>query len=147
MTEPMTDERLAEIEKRIAKATPGPWRQEFLGGSSTIMAKAENYKRTDLRHPTYAFQGKEYCIAELFIDDNRSPNEPLRYRPDFVCFRHDDAGLIVAARNDIPDLIAEVKRLREREKVLSGSLRDLANDEGGMSDYYRARGVLGMPEP
>lgn len=77
MSEPMTDERLAEIEARANAATPGPW-------------------------PTPAEAGDPY--------DERIPvdHEGCQVWP---WGSSDDMEFAYKARADVPDLIAEVRRL------------------------------------
>lgn len=78
MTEPMTDERLEEIEAREAAASEGPW--EAIG-----LVVANEWPAKD--------------VAEVLSNQN-------------------DADFIAHARLDIPDLLAEVRRLRERNALL-----------------------------
>lgn len=86
----LTDERLAEIEARAQAATDGPW-QAALDRPS---------------HPS---------VGDITAPGNHH----------VVCFGHDydeygsidnvaDAAFIAHARDDIPALLAEVRRLREQ---------------------------------
>ena len=89
MTEPMTPERLAEIEARAEAATEGPWEAWDRGIGFEVHVNAE-------------------CLNSEFRET----------------FRQADAEFIAAARTDVPDLLAEVRRLqaavervRERQGV------------------------------
>ncbi len=81
----MTDERLAELERLAYKATPGPWWPRWGG------------------EPGYIYSsGLDRVIAEL-------PEE----RSDM--WTHENSEFIAAARTAIPELIAEVRRLKALE--------------------------------
>ena len=89
----MTPERLAEIRARCEAASPGPWFAMFIagagGGGADVSANDE--------------QGT-YHVAEcsrIVEADGTLPQ--TKANRDFVC----------EARRDIPDLLAEVDRLRE----------------------------------
>ena len=94
----MTPDRLAEIKARVEAATPGPWRSEYSGATGPVVMDDE--ARTALDH-----------IA-------RCPH-----------FRsHSDAEFIAHARTDIPDLLAEVKRLRALGDRLAATVSLLLYD-------------------
>lgn len=94
MSEPMTPERIAEIEERCEKATKGPWeaREEFDG------------------YPTYtrvgALQGA-YCRTlartQALYGRSHVPTSECEANADFIAH----------TREDIPYLLAEVKRQAE----------------------------------
>ena len=77
MTDPMTPERLAEIEARAEAATEGPWEAWDRGIGFEVHVNAE-------------------CLNSEFRET----------------FRQADAEFIAAARTDVPDLLAEVRRLQ-----------------------------------
>jgi len=81
----MTDEQLAEIEARAAKATPGPWHHDDL---QTVQGG------------TIAQQH----LAVNVVD----PRDEYGISPQGHC----DADFIAHARQDIPALIAEVRSMR-----------------------------------
>ena len=85
MPEPMTTERLAEIEARANSATQGPWKWHPYMGSGATLAK-----------PNHPFH--EHNI--LKTTDDWPPVAP-------------DADFIAAARTDVPALLAEVRRLQD----------------------------------
>jgi len=89
----MDPKRLEEIKARVEKATPGPWRVV-----------------TDGEMP---FDGQEGALAYMGDDGGDGPavhvscSNAVEAR-DVV----DDAAFVAAARQDIPDILAEVERLR-----------------------------------
>lgn len=92
MNSPMTDERIAEIKAREQAATKGPWLCVFRGdGSGSV------YEGTE----------EEYDDVAL-IDDARCPY----IRGEVI---YEDGVFAAHARQDIPDLLAEVERLRAIE--------------------------------
>ncbi|MEU3563659.1 hypothetical protein [Kitasatospora sp. NPDC006786] len=94
--EPMSEDELTAIEDRTAAATPGPWLARLegrhgIGGESFIQLRPETPEDDELyvRRFTAGYEVK-------------GPNTALDA----------DIDLIAAARQDVPRLIAEVKRLR-----------------------------------
>jgi prepilin-type processing-associated H-X9-DG protein len=77
---------LDEIEKRAAAATPGPWK----------------WKKDNLCAPA-----PYYVVLKPFYDDDTGEVT--------TCIFANDKDFIARARTDIPDLIAEVKRLVKKE--------------------------------
>lgn len=89
MTTTPTDARnaLAEIVAGLDGVTPGPWRRQTLGGSSTVLSEVKP-PNNDRRAASYGYRDQEYCLAHAFLDDDD------RARMDFVCFGHSDAAHI-----------------------------------------------------
>ena len=86
MTEPISDERLAEIEARLEHATPGPW------------------QRSGIRMKLTAD-----CIQVCTLDGSGWIFLPVgKGQPGAIW----DAEFVAHARQDVPDLIAEIRRLR-----------------------------------
>ena len=121
-TEAMTPERIAEIKAREGKATPGPWVVDKYANGVDLGYKPD-HERTwgygcgngfvcDLNDGEY----HEYCSQ----DEQRA-----------------NAEFIAAARQDIPDLLAEVERLRAENKRLERQVMQLAEAE-----QMRAREAL-----
>jgi hypothetical protein len=81
---------LDEIEKRAAAATPGPWK----------------WKKDNLCAPA-----PYYVVLKPFYDDDTGEVT--------TCIFANDKDFIARARTDIPDLIAEVKRLQDENKRLT----------------------------
>lgn len=131
----MTDAELSEIEALASAATPGPW-----------MA-AHQYARCVLDHgrPSGGGHGGNGCDWRL---SEPQPNEHTIIRPlpagavddpaaliagiwdiDEGGIQHGhDARFIAHARAAVPELVAEVRRLRAREAELEAELRDAAWD-------------------
>jgi hypothetical protein len=78
----MTPEQLAEIEARAEAATPGVWYWEALGEHG---------------YPQRIGNDAEVAVAETWTDPEWPPA---------------NAEFIAHARTDVPDLVAEVRRLR-----------------------------------
>src|SRR5690606_31918796 len=102
--EPLTDERLAELERLCAEATPGPWR--------TSRGDMESYaldESGEWGHVVYIYRP----------DGHRIPLFGERAR--------EDARFIVAARAALPALIAELRALRRVAEAAEAVVR--AQDE------------------
>jgi hypothetical protein len=97
----MTDERLAELEGLAGAATPGPWK-----ATEGEMCK-EYFQVIDV--PT----GCEIIDKE----NGGCASDPC---PDDVFFSPENARFIAAARTAVPELVAEVRRLREAERQRHG---------------------------
>lgn len=90
----ITDEELDRIEARAAAATTGPW--------------------------TSFVEGRDHESGDDFIrtggDADRSPDLYVRVafgeRPGVTPAGPDDLDFIAAARQDVPRLVAEIRRLR-----------------------------------
>lgn len=89
---------LDRLERIVAKATPGPWEwfEGELRPSSWIALKTAARKAEGYDDPVGLY---ERAIVET-DDGYYGPGEA-------------DRDLIVALRNAVPELIAEIKRLRE----------------------------------
>ena len=85
MRDEMTDEELAEIERRCTAARPGPWTsyvegRDHTSGSSFIMVGRDD-----------EYRGEDIELTGAKVEDQ-----------DFIAH----------ARQDVPRLLAEVRRLR-----------------------------------
>lgn len=83
-TEPLSDEELQAIAERCAAATDGPW-ESFVEGRDHLAG--DSFIRRG---------GLDDAVTDLYI----SP------------WRLDDQDFIASARQDVPPLLAEVRRLR-----------------------------------
>lgn len=93
----MTDERLAELERLAGEATPGPWVVAWNGdGKVSGVTPA-----LDAVHD-----------GEVFFAKNLERDGLAR-----------DCAYIVAACNAVPELLAEIKRLREYEAFVVEMVR------------------------
>lgn len=101
---------LAELEEALKAATPGPWKSEAQGGSSTVLAPTLPGRNDTRFKCAYGYrEDRGYCIAYPFLSDEKL--DSLRF--DFVSFSHEDARLIALMRTHLPTLIEAVKRQGE----------------------------------
>lgn len=86
---------LDELEALLAKATPGPWKHDDLGHVTSAEQEPESlfYANSPMRDRPVARCG--------------AWEQPTSYPRDWM-----NGEFIAAARNMLPELIAEVKRLR-----------------------------------
>jgi len=117
MATPLSDERLAEIRERCDKATQGPWELEIKGADAAplviVWARYPHREGLHRHFITYTEYGEK-------------PD------PDVLQRNSDNYAFIAAARTDMPDLLAEVERLRARNAALEGVLREV---EWGAGTY------------
>lgn len=95
----MTNERLAVIKARAEAATPGPWERNHLAG----------------RPEREVFAGND-LIGDFGVggwEDDKGADRV-----------ESNANFIANARQDIPELIAEVERLREHIASLEHAYKD-----------------------
>lgn len=92
MMERMDDEELAAIEVRAERATAGPWRafvegRDHMSGDTFIQTGAPDDESSDM-YVTFSFAGGSRPAGTADLD------------------------FIAASRQDIPRLVAEIRRLR-----------------------------------
>jgi hypothetical protein len=90
----MTEDELALIERRCSEASPGPWRswveaEGGLGGCDFIQVTLDDDSEPD-----------------MYVYRDAAP------RPGLVAASAADQDFIAAARQDVPRLVGEVRRLR-----------------------------------
>ncbi len=103
------------VEAMLAGATPGPWRAEAMGGSSTVLTPTMPPKNDTRSMVAYGYRDEAgYCIAHPFLYQVAPSDQREETRMDFVCFGHADARLIAAA----PDLAAALLAAWDREAKL-----------------------------
>ncbi len=102
----MTDQELSEIERRASVASPGPWRPQSHRDSPP--GRIEPLTQPVVRGP--APLGGSRRIAGVGCGNNASwrRGRPTPQREQ----EEADAAFIAAAREDVPALLAEVRRLR-----------------------------------
>lgn len=140
----LNPETLAELRRLHEASTPSPWKSRGMGGDSYLMSKTHRWHRA-----TYA--GYEFPHP-LAIPREYAEGDGKRHI-DYTCasFAHDDARLIAAMRNAIPEIkrnwghltavqtvLAEFDRLRAenneqaeattRMVVIGGRLRTLLSE-------------------
>lgn len=96
----MTEQELREIEKRASAATPGPWVSLGEPVHSSCVA-------TSIEGPDGAV-----VIAPAHGEKNPATGEPMG---DFLDMNEADEIFIVHSRQDVVDLLREVRRLREQK--------------------------------
>lgn len=119
MTTLLSDERLAEIRAREQAATPGPWKDYVEHGFNGWKSYATGSYKLESTSPEVA----PYQVA---LVEGYSRGEPTTRRQ-----RKLDAAFIAAARQDVPDLLAEVERLRKevlRREIALTSLTPLGSE-------------------
>jgi hypothetical protein len=94
----MTNEKLEELERLLKAATPGPWRND---GYGTIVQEGVEVGSIRRGYPP-----EPSALAHLSDGEYiQNPNA------------EEDAALIVAAINALPELVAEIKRLQVYERA------------------------------
>jgi hypothetical protein len=141
VSEPMSAERLAEIRARCEAATPGPWYPRATDDCCAMNARYVGLRETPstVECELYPVLTKHFEPGEwghdgrYGLDVNHADHEPpdqvvaitLLQQPDLVgpgaC--DENTAFIAAARQDIPDLLAEVERLREELERLRAERR------------------------
>lgn len=131
----LTEERLAAIEARCQKATPGPWR---VGGPSfrCVLVHGAN-GRHGQGNCRYTFSGWFDNDHEISADRGYTASNEQGDTSSMIAGTYDydtggilvreDAEFIAAARSDVPSLIAEVRRLHELIDVLADHEDDCEN--------------------
>lgn len=104
---PMTAERLADIEARVAKASPGPWRWGC-GDSSVLYEDG-----------IVSEEGRN-----IFVNCGRCGGDP----------EPEDQAFLSHARTDIPDLLSELRRVGAVEGRVKQYLLELVGDHMGVGD-------------
>lgn len=130
--EELSDQELDEIERRARAATSGPWRSYI--------------------------EGRDHLSGDSFISTG---GDELYLHPPPNLSRSADQDFVAAARQDVPRLVAEVRRLRRMigKRPRSGSqfssragwgpaLRRIAVLQRGIvACTLRPRGLRAQPDP
>ena len=111
----MTDEELARLEALVQAATPGPWRAMHDGNSKLADGIGCGQSRVDGLPRPYNPRWIGYRTAET---------AEARHRTTMLVDA--DAAFIAAARDAVPALVAEVRRLaKEKEGIRRALAREL----------------------
>lgn len=115
----MTGERLAELERLASAATPGPWRVGYPAFRCVLDHAGEAHGRGKCR---YSFEGWRDGEGQVSRDIGYGPESVSGDEAPVVAGTWDyecggvrepaDAAFIAAARTAVPELVAEVRRLR-----------------------------------
>lgn len=118
----MTDDHLKEIETRAALATPGPWYAHRTDDELYSSAAYVSIEASDFNHDNktrMSAGSPQQAKPEGVIAITLLQNPQLA-----VADACDENALFIAhARTDVPQLIAEVRRLRERVVEMEKSAR------------------------
>ncbi|MEV6205670.1 hypothetical protein [Kitasatospora sp. NPDC051914] len=108
--EPLADEELAEIEELAGAATPGPWHVRFLDDDHAMNLVAISTVPDTGRGERWPGFDHGQNVAATLVQQPRYV--------DIADERWDENAFFIAnARQDIPRLIAEVRRLRRMLEV------------------------------
>ena len=132
----MTEERLAEIERRLHRATPGPWRwvihewQQGLYTEHSGRYVVMDFVRRGMQDAAPRFQAYERYEGPLTKRGSLGMKKAEEFLEDgYWKPNHPDAELIASAPADIADLLAEVRRLQTENAQLrkvSNGFMDIA---------------------
>lgn len=113
----MTDDELNEIEKRANAAAPGPWED----AEASVWEHGQRVvDEVFVRRP-----GDNIAVASQILNPCADPrNVPSQDTAAFIA--QDTAAFIAHAREDVPALIAEVRRLKARNAELEGGFREIS---------------------
>lgn len=111
--EPMTTERRASIKARCDAATPGPWKTGKDDFTKNIIEAAKD---------------RGTIIVQRRDDYNMHWNSLIPIEQTFA-----DAAFIAHARQDIPDLLAEVERWQRVTRYLA---KKLTHDDGSENSGF-----------
>ncbi len=117
MTQPLTEQQLADIEARSTAATPGPW---------TVELEQCDCQDGLCSHGTY--------VSAVYADEER--------RTEFSDFTDADWQFVIRARTEVPVLLAEIRRLQTEpaqptRRVLTPNEHDRA--------WHAVEGAAGTP--
>ena len=146
----MTDERLAQIKALCEKATPGPWRwmEDVFRQRYAVKTRTGKYRAKPGRSIRDTWIGLLLGAPDGFVQEQIKKNgieatvasgmvDEYDFKGIFrlrwsdirgECFsgmpRHEDCAFIAEARTIVPELIAEVERLRELLENPFGNEKD-----------------------
>lgn len=98
----MTDAELVEIEARVAKAVPGPWEWDKRIAVWLIRNDVERERKAD------CLVGKQGLTGQFIPSHILGDADQLRYG---TTKERDTFDFIAHAREDVPTLLAETRRL------------------------------------
>lgn len=104
----MTEEELAQIRARADTATPGPWECRNAGGTIAMGEVIRLHRVRDSSRDAW-------LIAESTLSADQKSHDEQDANMEFIA----------QAREDVPDLLVEVERLRAENAELRKVLADL----------------------
>lgn len=127
----LTAERLAEIKARCDAATEGPWGELCLAPhyheGHRLITSEVNTRWTRGDRPNQGYREDNACVDNVGICEGRTHQEDIK--PEQF---HANMTFIAHARQDIPDLLAEIERLQVAVKWFEGHRRltgEVATDD------------------
>jgi len=135
----MKREELKAIEAREEEATPGPWGYDPAHGECENTETCPNGLERDKRGSADECEDCDHW----YLEDSASLSGPT-YLGDHgdEGFRTKDAEFIAHSRQDVPALIAEVKRLERERDAAIADLREADN-----CDYCRHSSLSNTDHP
>jgi hypothetical protein len=131
VTSELTTQQLDEIQARHKAATPGPWGIYEFGGGTAIDIAA------DLHDTGTGYRARrEICRLEDEPLDNDPAHKEWTAEEDWAQVQA-DAAFVAHAREDVPALLAEIRRLKAalaREERLHGDTIDDRDRASDMAD-------------
>lgn len=111
----LTPEREQEIRERVARATEGPWNTHLVDDTCVVSA-----------------DGTEVCTTCDSSQTERDDGYNIEYER-----MEKDAAFIAHARQDIPDLLAEIDRLNANLRTVQNAAKTLAAAQGSELEHRR----------
>jgi len=111
----LTPEREQEIRERVARATEGPWNTHLVDDTCVVSA-----------------DGTEVCTTCDSSQTERDDGYNIEYER-----MEKDAAFIAHARQDIPDLLAEIDRLNANLRTVQNAAKTLAAAQGSELEHHR----------
>lgn len=134
-----------ELERLLAAATPGEWayRPDEYDDWGIVKSAPREVGNYD---PPFIMRG---VIGQFRDPDARDEDTLKEHRRNGTDPWYANASLIVAARNSLPAMIAEIRELRAENARLKEDVRrqtSLANDHFRNAKRLAARAALGEPQ-
>jgi len=115
--QPLSDARLAEIDRVTEAATPGPWswygntkmHNIYLATVNRGRQFVMTFRRWGMRSAQPCFQPSE---KKVMIPASELVEYEADYRKDFHVINNPDAAFIALSRTAVPELLREVERLQ-----------------------------------
>jgi hypothetical protein len=166
----ITDEELSELERLLGEATPGPVAWMGNGQHDIYLATTHSgriyvmgFKRMGIQgaQPMFPKDGRMAPASDMLKFDVGDPSvtgiaaaktNGSVYRYDVRDIDNPEARLLVAARNALPRLLAEVKRARAEALEEAAQLADVFLTDRDMPGYGamladRIRALKEKPDP
>lgn len=104
----LTDEQLQRIERRAIQATPGPWEWQDCNDGGGGVTNLEGL----IANGCIYFPARREQLYWMDRPGSAGEQPIIQVDPAYIPMRVADAHFIAHARDDIPALITEIRRLR-----------------------------------